>query len=52
MIIIIKNLSRIPIYEQIKEQVKEAILNNEINEGDVLPSIAGYIMGFVRQNGA
>lgn len=39
MTIIIKNLSGIPIYEQIKEQVKEAILNNEINEGDILPSI-------------
>lgn len=39
MTIIIKNLSGIPIYEQIKEQVKEAILTNEINEGDVLPSI-------------
>lgn len=39
MTIIIKNSSGIPIYEQIKEQVKEAILNNEINEGDILPSI-------------
>lgn len=39
MTIIIKNSTGIPIYEQIKEQVKEAILNNEINEGDILPSI-------------
>lgn len=39
MTIIIKNSSGIPIYEQIKEQVKEAILNDEINEGDILPSI-------------
>lgn len=39
MTIIIKNSSGRPIYEQIKEQVKEAILNNEINEGDLLPSI-------------
>jgi GntR family transcriptional regulator len=37
--IIIKNSSGIPIYEQIKEQVKEAILTDEINEGDILPSI-------------
>jgi GntR family transcriptional regulator len=37
--IIIKNSSGIPIYEQIKEQIKEAILNDEINEGDILPSI-------------
>jgi len=28
-----------PIYEQIKEQIKEAILNDEMNEGDLLPSI-------------
>ncbi|MCL5256574.1 MAG: GntR family transcriptional regulator [Chloroflexi bacterium] len=39
MTIIIKNSSEMPIYEQIKEQVKEAILNGEMNEGDVLPSI-------------
>ena len=39
MTIIIKNSSGIPIYEQIKEQVKEAILSDEINEGDMLPSI-------------
>ncbi|GFP76636.1 GntR family transcriptional regulator [Clostridium fungisolvens] len=39
MTIIIKNSSGIPIYEQIKEQVKESILNDEINEGDILPSI-------------
>jgi GntR family transcriptional regulator len=37
--IIIKNSSGIPIYDQIKEQVKEAILSDEINEGDMLPSI-------------
>jgi GntR family transcriptional regulator len=37
--IIIKNSSGIPIYEQIKEQVKEAILGDKINEGDLLPSI-------------
>jgi GntR family transcriptional regulator len=37
--IIIKNSSGIPIYEQIKEQIKEAILNDEMNEGDMLPSI-------------
>jgi GntR family transcriptional regulator len=37
--IIIKNSAGMPIYEQIKEQVKEAILNDEMNEGDILPSI-------------
>ena len=28
-----------PIYEQIKEQLKEAIMSDEIGEGDMLPSI-------------
>jgi len=28
-----------PIYEQIKEQIKEAILQDELNENDTLPSI-------------
>ncbi|MCL2825830.1 MAG: GntR family transcriptional regulator [Eggerthellaceae bacterium] len=39
MTIIIKNSSGMPIYEQIREQVKESILNDELNEGDMLPSI-------------
>ncbi len=37
--IIIRNTSGKPIYEQIKEQIKEAILSDELKEGDVLPSI-------------
>ncbi|MCL2234699.1 MAG: GntR family transcriptional regulator [Firmicutes bacterium] len=39
MEILISNSSSIPIYEQIKEQVKSAILNGEILEGEMLPSI-------------
>ena len=39
MRIIIRNTSGKPIYEQIKEQIKEAILSDELNEGDILPSI-------------
>lgn len=39
MRIIISNSSGIPIYEQIKEQIKESILSGEMNEGDMLPSI-------------
>lgn len=39
MRIIITNTSGSPIYEQIKEQIKEAILNDELSEGDILPSI-------------
>jgi len=37
--IIIQNTSDLPIYEQIKEQIKEAILSGELNEGDMLPPI-------------
>jgi GntR family transcriptional regulator len=29
----------VPIYEQIKEQIKEAILGGELNEGEALPPI-------------
>lgn len=37
--IIISNQSELPIYAQIKEQIKEQILNGQITEGTVLPSI-------------
>lgn len=37
--IIISNASAVPIYEQIKEQIRSAIINGEINEGEMLPSI-------------
>lgn len=37
--VLIKNSSGKPIYEQIKEQIRAAILSDEINEGDALPSI-------------
>ena len=39
MNIIISNQSELPIYAQIREQVKEQILNGQIEEGSVLPSI-------------
>lgn len=39
MKIIISNQSELPIYAQIKEQIKEQILNGQIKEGAVLPSI-------------
>lgn len=39
MRIIISNTSKEPIYEQIEEQIKEAIIHDELHEGDVLPSI-------------
>ena len=37
--IIISNQSEVPIYAQIREQIKEQILNGQISEGTVLPSI-------------
>jgi len=37
--IVISNSSGVPIYEQIKEQIKNAILSGELSEGEVLPSI-------------
>ena len=39
MKIIIQNLSDIPIYQQIYEQIKEEILSGKIGSGEVLPSI-------------
>lgn len=39
MRIILTNTSGKPIYEQIKEQVRAAILKDELQEGDMLPSI-------------
>ena len=39
MNIIISNSSNVPIYEQIKEQIKNKIVSNELKSGDLLPSI-------------
>ncbi|MCL2556029.1 MAG: GntR family transcriptional regulator [Firmicutes bacterium] len=39
MNIVISNKSGLPIYEQIKEQIKAAIICDEIKEGEILPSI-------------
>ena len=39
MNIIISNSSSIPIYEQIKQAIKQAILKNELKEEDMLPSV-------------
>lgn len=39
MEIIISNSSDAPIYEQIKEQIKNKIVSNELKVGDKLPSI-------------
>lgn len=39
MSIIISNSSNTPIYEQIKEQIKNKIVSNELEKGELLPSI-------------
>lgn len=39
MNIIITNNSSIPIYEQIKTAIKQAIFSNELKEEDMLPSV-------------
>ncbi|WP_050636667.1 GntR family transcriptional regulator [Candidatus Stoquefichus sp. SB1] len=39
MKIIINNSSMQPIYEQLIEQIKNMIINGELNENDILPSV-------------
>lgn len=39
MKIVVSNRSGVPIYEQIKTQIKEAIFSCELKEDDLLPSI-------------
>lgn len=39
MTIILKNKSDIPIYEQIKSQIKDAVLEGGLSENEQLPSI-------------
>jgi len=39
MNIVISNKSDLPIYEQIKDQIRSAIIRDEIVEGEMLPSI-------------
>lgn len=39
MHLVISNSSSVPIYEQIKEQIIEQIMNNELKEDEMLPSI-------------
>lgn len=40
--IVISNTSDDPLYQQIKDQIKEAILREELTEGDPLPSIRAF----------
>lgn len=40
--IIISNSSQEPLYQQIKEQIKNAILREELSKGEMLPSIRNF----------
>ena len=42
MHIVISNTSESPLYQQIKDQIKDAILKEELTEGDALPSIRAF----------
>lgn len=42
MKIVISNTSAAPLYQQIKDQIKDAILKGELVEGDALPSIRAF----------
>ena len=42
MKIVISNISEAPLYQQIKDQIKDAILKEELVEGDALPSIRAF----------
>ena len=39
MNIVISNSSTLPIYEQLKDAIKQAIFSNELKEGEILPSV-------------
>lgn len=42
MKIVISNTSESPLYQQIKDQIKDAILKEELVEGNALPSIRAF----------
>ena len=42
MKIVISNASDAPLYQQIKDQIKDAVLKEELVEGDPLPSIRTF----------
>ena len=42
MKIVISNTSENPLYQQIKDQIKDAILREDLVEGDALPSIRSF----------
>lgn len=42
MNILISNISDVPLYQQIEDQIKDAILTEELKEGDPLTSIRSF----------
>ena len=44
MHIIVNNTSMVPIYEQIMDQIKAAIVSGELTEDTMLPSVRGLAL--------
>lgn len=42
MKVLISNVSGTPLYQQIKDQIKDAIFSGELAEGDAMPSIRSF----------
>lgn len=42
MNVVVSNSSDVPLYVQIKEQIKDAILKGELENGELLPSIRNF----------
>ena len=42
MNVVVSNSSDVPLYVQIKEQIKDAILKGELEDGELLPSIRSF----------
>lgn len=42
MKIIISNVSDMPLYQQIEEQIKEAVFSGDLKDGDIMPSIRNF----------
>lgn len=39
MTILVSNTSKIPVYQQVANQIKQAMLKGELSEGELLPSV-------------
>lgn len=48
MNVVVSNSSDVPLYVQIKEQIKDAILKGELEDGELLPSIRSFFANDVQ----